>query len=407
MGLAEAPWINATRVVMYSRLIAALYLVVIVGVLALSPGFVDPLGKPVGNDFVGFWAAGRMALEGHPTDAYDYNLHEAEEQRALPWKANQKAPFLPWTYPPTFLIVMAALAMAPYGVALGLWLAATLAVYLRAIRGIMPGWNAAILALAFPAVFSNLAHGQTGFLTTGLLGGALLLLDQRPWVAGVLFGLLAYKPQFGLLVPLALLAGGYWRAICAAGLTVVGTVAASWTVWGGEPWRAFLSAMQLMSARGLETGSIDLEKLQSAFAAMRMFGGSVELAWAIQIAFAMVSAGVIVWAWRRPGSIALRGALLATTTLMATPYIFDYDLTLLALPIAWMASLGVRNGFLPWEKTVLLTAWLLPLLSRTIGKYAHLPAAPLVTVLLLTMVLKRFSSDCPRPLEPSPPLRQA
>ena len=64
-----------------------------------------------------------------------------------------------------------------------------------------------------------LGHGQTGFLTAALLTGGVLCLERREALAGILFGLLAYKPQFGLLIPLVLVAGGYWRAIAAAGAT--------------------------------------------------------------------------------------------------------------------------------------------------------------------------------------------
>ena len=56
-------------------------------------------------------------------------------------------------------------------------------------------------------MFVNVGHGQNGFLTAALLGGALHWLDRRPWLAGVLIGCLAYKPQFGVLIPVALLAG--------------------------------------------------------------------------------------------------------------------------------------------------------------------------------------------------------
>jgi alpha-1,2-mannosyltransferase len=390
--LAEAQWLNGRRTSIYARLIVALYAAVILIVLALSSNSIDPLGKPIGTDFIGFWAAGRMALEGQATEAYDGDLHEAAEQRALPWRAGQQAPFLPFLYPPTFLMAAAALALLPYGAALGLWFAGTVPIYLAAVRGIVQGWNALFIALAFPAVLLNLAHGQTGFLTTGLLGGALLLLERRPWLSGVLFGLLAYKPHFGVMIPLALLVGGYWRTICAAGLTIAITVACSWVAWGGEPWRAFLSTLQTVGSYGLEHSSDGLEKLQSVFAAVRVSGGGVELAWALQAIFALISAASVVWIWRRPGSLALKGAALCVATLMLAPYLFDYDLLVLALPIAWLASIGLDEGFWRWEKAILLAAWLLPLLSRTMAKYLHLPVAPIVMALLLAVVVRRSVS---------------
>lgn len=47
---------------------------------------------------------------------------------------------------------------------------------------------------------------QNGFLSAGLFGGALVLLERRPVLAGALFGLLTYKPHLGLLVPIVLIA---------------------------------------------------------------------------------------------------------------------------------------------------------------------------------------------------------
>jgi alpha-1,2-mannosyltransferase len=103
----------------------------------------------------------------------------------------------------------------------------------------------------------------------------------------------------------------------------------------------------------------------------------------------------VVWVWRSTNAMALRGTALCIATLMLTPYLFDYDLIVLALPIAWIVSLGLSGGFLPWEKTALLTAWLLPLLSRTMAKYLHLPVAPMVLLLLLAITLKRVARSKP------------
>jgi alpha-1,2-mannosyltransferase len=390
---SEARWLNAKRVAMYARLIVALNVGAILVVLALSPNFIDPMGKPVGTDFVGFWAAGRMAIEGHALEVYEAGRHFEAEQRALPWKADQTPPQLLWLYPPTFLTIAAGLALLPYGVSLSLWMAATLLIYLAPIRFILPGWTVVMAALAFPAVFTNLAHGQTGFLTAGLFGSALLLIETSPWAAGVLFGLMAYKPQFGLLVPLALMAGGYWRTICAAGLTLAGTISLSWSLWGTEPWRDFFASMRAAGTFGLEHGSIGFEKLQSIFAGARMLGSGNELAWVMQGAFALLGAAVVVRVWLKPGNLALKSTVLCIASLMATPYVFDYDLIILALPLAWLTAEGLRAGFLPWEKVILMAAWILPLLSRLMAKNLHIPAAPAVMVALLAMSWRVYRSS--------------
>jgi hypothetical protein len=104
------------------------------------------------------------------------------------------------------------------------------------MRAMLPRPETLLVALAFPAVFVNIGHGQNGFLTAALLGGALHLLDRGPWLAGVLIGLLAYKPQFGVLIPVALLAGGRWNTIGAA--AAVAALAAISFVTLGSVWHA-------------------------------------------------------------------------------------------------------------------------------------------------------------------------
>src|SRR5207302_9966990 len=103
--------------------------------------------------------------------------------------------------------------------------------------------RAALLALlAFPAILLTLSFGQNAFLTAALFGAATLLVDRRPIVAGIVFGALCYKPHLGLLVPVALAAGGHWRAFAAAFLSAAVLCLASLGIFGWETWRDFLTA---------------------------------------------------------------------------------------------------------------------------------------------------------------------
>ncbi len=115
---SEAAWINRRRAVAYPRIFLVIYTIAIVAVLALSLHMIDPTGKPVGTDFMDVWAAGKLALAHKPDAAYDYAQHAAVQQAALPWPKGKVAPFYGWHYPPMFLMVAAALALLPYGIAL-------------------------------------------------------------------------------------------------------------------------------------------------------------------------------------------------------------------------------------------------------------------------------------------------
>jgi len=98
----------------------------------------------------------------------------------------------------------------------------TLPAYIAAVRSIVGERAGIFVALGSPAALWNFTAGQNGFLTAALIGGALVLMQRRPWLAGVCLGLLSYKPQFGLLFPVALVAAAQWRVIGAGAFTAAG-----------------------------------------------------------------------------------------------------------------------------------------------------------------------------------------
>jgi alpha-1,2-mannosyltransferase len=236
-------------------------------------------------------------------------------------------------------------------------MAMNLPAYLVAIRAILP--HPAVLrpALAFPAVFVNLGHGQNGFLTAALLGGALVLPDRRPALAGVLIGLFAYKPQFGVLIPLVLLATVRWTAIAAAAATVLAVCAATFALFGTSVCTAFTDSTDLTRNVVLEAGSTGWEKIQSMFSFVRMWGGGIETAYAVHGAVALAVAASLVWLWRSTAAYELKAAALAAGCLLATPYVLNYDLTILAAAVAFFARHGLAHGFRAYEITLLAGVW--------------------------------------------------
>jgi hypothetical protein len=75
--------------------------------------------------------------------------------------------------------------------------------------------------------------------------------------------------------------------------------------------------------------------------------------------------------------------------LLVSPFLLDYDLVILAAPLAWMLRQGLRTGFRDWEKLVLAAAFILPAVSRTLATQIHLPLAPFVLAALFALVLRR------------------
>lgn len=387
--LVRAPWLDEERVTGYAWIFVSLYAAISVLWIALSPQLIDPFGKPIGTDFMNVWAAGKLALEGQPGAAYDYARHYAVQAQALDYAEGQEATYFGWHYPPSFMLVAALLALFPYGAALAAWMALTLPPYLAAIRAIVPHRRWLLFALAFPAVFVNLGHGQNGFLSTGLLGLGLLSLERRPVLAGFFFGLLTYKPQMGFLLPLVLIVDRQWIAFLSAAATAIAMSLLSYLMLGADAWHGFFGSFELTRTYILEQGSTGWEKIQSPFSAMRMLGASIQTAYAVHFAIALCVGAVVLWIWRSPVGIPLKGAALATGTLLVTPYLLDYDLMLLALPLAWLTVEGLRTQFLNWEKITLFIVWLLPLISREIGALG-LPIAPIVLLVLLSFILRRM-----------------
>jgi alpha-1,2-mannosyltransferase len=355
-------------------------------------GVLDYQNRPLGTDFSQVWVAGKAVLAGEPAAPYDNALHWARQKAVF----GPDAEFYGWLYPPLFLVPAALLALLPYWPALLAWTGLTLALYGAAIRAILPRPGVMLVALAFPAIFINAGHGNNGFLTAALLGGSLALLDTRPVAAGVLLGLLAYKPQFGVLIPLALLAGGHGRALLSASATVVLTVALTLVLFGWQPWLGFRDSLEFSRTVVLEGGGAGYHRLQSAFAALRLWGAPVGLAYAAQLAVASLAAWWVWRAWRGPCDPRIAKAVLALGTLLATPYLFDYDLVVLAVPGAFLAAVGAERGFRPWEASILALAWLAPLVSRNLAATIDLPIGLLAMLALFAALARRVVASRPR-----------
>jgi alpha-1,2-mannosyltransferase len=403
-SLRSGDWLTRERV----RLIASAVLLASgIGFLYLvvtAHNGIDVQGRPLGTDFSNVYAAGTYVLDGKAAAAFDPAQQFARE-RALFGEATQ---FYGWHYPPFFLFIAAALALLPYGLALAVWQTVTLALYLLVIRVIavpppgLPGEQAdlspnagrgdhlwLLLALAFPAVLINIGHGQNGFLTAALIGGALVLLDRRPLLAGVLFGLLVYKPQYGVMIPLALIAGGRWRCIIAAATTVALLSVVTTLIFGVSVWHAFFASTEFTRSVVLEQGNTGWYKIQSVFSWARMWGANVPLAYALQGALIVALAGALIWLWRGGAAYSLKAAGLCLATILATPYSLDYDMMVLAPAIAFVAVDGFEREFGPWEKTILAALWLVPLVTRSVAEFSYIPLGVPAMLATLTVILRR------------------
>ena len=126
---------------------------------------------------------------------------------------------------------------------------------------------------------------------------------------------------------------------------------------------------------------------QSILAVARLWGLSLRTGYAIQAVAALSAVLALVWLWTGNHSYRLKAAALVVCGLLATPYLFDYDLTLLGVAIAWLAIEGSERGFLPFEKSALALAWLAPIADRNVAKHALIPMSPLLNIVLLVFII--------------------
>lgn len=338
-------------------------------------------GHGIPTDFVNVWAAGKLALEGHPALAWDWDIQKQVELALL--KQDFVGHFA-WHYPPPFLFVASLLAQFPYAVAFIGWAAFSMVPYLAVMRAII-GRNAGlVLAIGFPATFINILVGQNGFLTASLIGGMLYLLPTRPVLAGICLGLLSYKPQYGLLFPLVLIAAAEWTVLFTAAIVTVTMAGASWLAFGTESWQAFFHWIPMFSQAFLTEGRAPWFKMQSIFALVRYVGGTGQLGWIFQWVLTAAIAVVLVVMWRSRLPYALKAAMLAAATLLTTPYLFMYDLVVLGIAVAFLIRAGLDEGFARHEVLALALVFALLATFLFLGQPVGFPAILIVFGLILS-----------------------
>lgn len=363
-------WLGRERILLYSRTVVAGVVAAFAALWWLSPALVDGKGRPIGTDFITFWGASHLALGGQAAAAYQLEEIFRAEQAAVPALRVTFA----WFYPPTFFLLVLPLALLPYLLAYAVFMSSTLAAFTAVMRRIASG-NAAMWCLAgFSGVWLNIMQGQNAFLTAALGAGCLLNLQARPVLAGVCLGMLAIKPHLALLFPLALLAAGAWCAMAAAALTALALLGLSVALLGIPTLAAFLDSLGL-ARHMLEDGSLPWHKMPSVFAALRMLGAPVWLAYGAQAMGACVAAWLVWRAWRSDAAPGLRNALLMTASLLVSPYLYDYDLAWLAFPAAWLAAHAIGQGWQRGERELLAGLWLLPAALAPLAML-NLPVAP-------------------------------
>lgn len=347
-----------------------------------GPWVFYPDGLPRCIDFGFFWLSGKLALAGDTARIFDFPA----------WSAVQEAFFRPgncpnfnrFYYPPTLLFFTYPLGLMPYAFALGVWIIGLFTFFLATVYTIIPRHAALIAAVTPMVMLSNTLLGHTGYLTAALFGLSLVFMERRPWLSGIFLGLLTYKPQFGLLFPIALLASRNWRVIGTTAVTtiILGILASA--AFGFDGWVQFIDSLSertsgLGPAQGVEP------RLQSIFGlAVHLFGASFQVSWIAQSIVAIMTTFGIWVLWSKPVSHNLKAAGLCAAIFLVSPYALFYDLTILSIAAAFFVKEGLSRGFLPGERIAILLCWfsLLPLGWRS---------GPVISAVLLLLIARRIA----------------
>ena len=373
---------------MYPRILLVMFALTIPLYALTFEGGLDSKGRPMGTDFIAFWSAARVTVEGLAVDPWNLRQLGQFQFSQFPGLSGPTA----FVSPPTTLAMVWPLGHLSFSVAFVTWSAFGLAALVVAIKPLLADrGHAWPLFLAFPGLWLGLAHGQTQFVTAALTGGALVLLRRHPYAAGVLIGLLAIKPHLAILFPLVLVAGRHWRTFASAAVTAVGFMGLSALAFGTDSLRSWIGGMGLVGD-AIDDNALPVYKFVTPYTALRLLGLPEMLSLALHVAIA-VAAAWVVWAlWRRTDDIRVRGSSLVVGTFLVTPYAADYDLAVLAFPVAWSALIGLQHGWNRGDRNLLAATWMIPWMTAPIAALTHVGVVPILMALNLNQLWVRTRS---------------
>jgi hypothetical protein len=341
------------------------------------------------GDFFALWTS---AVITHVGDAaVNFDLHALHRRQIA--LGMSRYGYNPFPYPPTFLLALDPLGALPLHRAFYVFMVPSFAAYVLAMwAGRWREWWWALGACVAPATGITLISGQTGFLSGALMVAGLRLLPARPVLAGVMFGLLTYKPQLGVLIPVALVAMGGWRAIAATVATFAALALAAGYAYGFNLWGLWAHSLMEYTTRFTPV----VGYMPTIYANAILLGAWRSVAWGAQLIVSIPVAFVVWRAWRQ-GPSARAAALLVVGTFLATPHAFNYDLPMLTMGLVWYLAerLRAEEPLDVGELLALLLAFAMPLIMLNVRTFeAPMSFAPLGLMFCLIA--------WPRPAQPAP-----
>ena len=357
-------------------------------------------GLTVPNDFSVMWAAAKLALEGRPMAAFDVDI--LNQTRNLPPWTGEAGYRMAWHYPGHFHALITPFGLLPFMTSWLLFSLVWLSAFAVAMKWLVRGPAVTAIAVASPAVLMCLMHGQNTLLIGALLAAFLAFLrDGRVVLAGIVLGVLTIKPQFGPLLPLALIMIGAWRVIAVASITAIGLLVASLLWLGVDYWWLFLDRIGL-SAEWIETGWLPRHLMVTWYAFALGNGLEAGAAKLVQMGASAAVALAVALTWRRRDlAFEIKAAILVVAIPLVTPYAYLYDLVLPMIASGLLLSSPAGQRPLGFGAAALL--WTLPTLAHVLREIGFEKGFALIGAPILTLAMGAILLSAVIPNRTHPP----
>lgn len=396
--LRSGDWVSWSRVVTYARIFAIANMAGLGFAILRAHGWLVARELHLTTEFMSFFTAGRMVNAGHAVAVYmPPVLPGYVHSNAIPagFQAMQQIisgdpgiHILGFFYPPVFWLVCAPLARLGFYQADAIWVGAGLISFTMLVRQLAGSWRYLWLLLGYVPVLKNAAVGENAFFSASLVGFGLLNLQARPVLAGMLFGAVCYKPHFLLPIGILLLAGRHWRSLISMGATASMLCALAGMLFGWQNWVDYFRivvphAEYMFAHQGFSYG------LQvTPFSSVRILGGGIGFANAVQLATALFAALAIIIACRR-ASPDIQAAIVTASFPLIASVMLDYDLCITGLAILFLYRAARVSGFRPYEKTMMAAMFVMPYMILYLRTQLHIPLDPLIPALFIITLLAR------------------
>lgn len=374
---------------------------------------------PYAGDFLQEWLGGRVVLQGDRGRLYDPAYAKAlqHDRQFVGFEYDSKK-YLPLVYPPFYFAAVSPLSRLPYRTAAWIWSVLMCAAFAGGIaiavkyghrgRNAAPAWAwwAIPTAAMFAPLLESLNSGQKGTVCLLLLSATFTLLSRkRPLAAGLIFGLLAFKPQLVLVIAIAMLLKRQWPFVAGGAICGVALLAASLAV-GGETCLQYLE-FSTGAADYIQTAGYDLAESHCLYGFFSLLLPSIPAKVATIVVGAAVALllGAIL---RGPVDYTsprfeLQFSAMTIATVLFSPHLYTYDLTILLLPLFLIGRRLIADNLWTRQRqslaalvaAIYLTSALSPRIAAATGVQLStlLLVATLVAIYQLATSLLRASGD--------------